>query len=208
MTRPDISLAVARVSRYTTDPSEHHWNALKRIVRYLKCTRDHRLHISALSDQRLALHVDADHAGCLDTRKSTSRVAIYLDNTLITWICRRQTLVALSTTKAEYVALAEGLRQSKWINQLLSKLGISPPRPMIYSDNESAISTARNTGLKARAKHFDIHLHFIRDELVQERVDLAWISTKEQRADVLTRPLDKNAFETQRSMLQLVNKTF
>jgi hypothetical protein len=143
-TRLDIQFSVCLCARFQASPRTSHWQAVKRIFRYLRHTTDFGLWYSASSS--LALHgfSDADFAGCRLDRKSTSRACQFLGSTLVSWSSRKQSSVAQPTTEAEYVATASCFSQLLWITYTMSDFGEEYTHVPLQCDSTSAISVAKN----------------------------------------------------------------
>jgi len=203
MTRPDIAFAVGQVAQFAQNPGQQHWRAVKRILAYLRKTYDFGLHFGG--DLRpLIGFCDSDYAGDLQTRRSTSGfVFLYLGGP-VSWASRRQACVALSTTEAEFVAAAEATKEAVWLQQLLSELGINHRSTLLHCDNQSAIALVKNPAFHQRTKHIDVRLFFIRDAQESGKVDVTYVSTDQQLADIFTKALAVPRFEKLRSALSIV----
>lgn len=138
-TRPDISYAVGALSQYSSNPGMEHWKAIKWVLRYLKGTRNH--HIQYRKDGGLLQgYSNADWAGNLDDRRSTTGYVFLLGGGSISWNSKKQPTVALSTTEAEYMALCQAAKEGVWLNRLLSEVGYSPSLLIIvFSDNQGQL---------------------------------------------------------------------
>ncbi|XP_026444323.1 uncharacterized protein LOC113344595 [Papaver somniferum] len=132
LARPDISVAVNKVCQYMHDPYEENWELVKRIIRYLKNTVNYGLHIRSSSDFSLQAYSDADWAGSLDDRRSTSVYCIYFGGNLISWSARKQKTVSKSSTEAEYRGIAIATSEIKWIQSLLQELGVQISPPILW----------------------------------------------------------------------------
>jgi hypothetical protein len=180
------------------NPGEKHWIACKRILRYLKSTAHLRLHYqNNLKDDEIRLngYCDADWAGDVDDRKSTTGYAIKINDCLINWVSKKQSTVALSSAEAEYMAISATIQEMKWIRNLLIELNIlTDLTPILFCDNQSAIAISQNDKFHNRTKYIDIRHHFIRDAIKNKEVLLEWIESKEQQADILTKSLTKETF--------------
>ncbi len=204
-TRPDISFSVNQVSRFMKNPGEKHWIAGKRILRYLASTSDLGLHYqNDRTDGMIVLigYCDADWAGDIDDRRSTTGYAIKLNGCLINWLSKKQDTVALSSAEAEYIAISDTVKEMKWIKSLLAELKLlSDTIPILYCDNQSAIAISETDKHHNRTKHIDIRHHFIRDYIKNKIIKLKWIESSEQQADILTKSLGKPLFEKLRLMI-------
>ncbi len=202
--RPDIAQAVAVVCRYTANPSEAHWTAAKRILRYLKRTKHYALTYRIGDSDDIVAYCDADFAGDRDSRKSTTGHVFVWAGAATTWVSQKQQVVALSTTEAEYVALSAAVQQGQWILQLLVDIGEGLTRPLVIrEDNQAAIQIAKNPVLHKRTKHIDVRHHFVRDVVHNGIIELSYINTKEQVADILTKALPRDQFQLLRTKLGL-----
>lgn len=192
MTRPDISLAVNLVSRFSKEPRNIHWTAVKRIFRYLKGTADTRIKYSKKQKQSLIGFSDADWGNDTRDRKSISGSVFMLNGAAISWYSKKQQTVALSTVEAEYIALAFTCQEAKWLRNLSSEVfGKREYDFIINSDSNGAISLTKNYCTNQRTKHIDIRHHFIRD--MQNRGDIVvkYVATDDMVADILTKALPK-----------------
>lgn len=203
-TRPDIAFAVNTVSKFSNNPGRRHWEAVKRIIRYLKGTMDHRLQFSKQSNPDLTGYSDADWGGDAEERKSTTGYVFTKMGGAISWNSKRQDVVALSTCEAEYIALSRTAQEALWWQQLLKQLDDQQVVP-IMCDNQSAICVAKNQGFNPKTKHIAIRYHFVRDTLNRGEVTLDYVPTKQQPADGLTKPLTKQNHEQFKKMLGIVS---
>jgi transposase InsO family protein len=198
-TRPDIAYSVQRLAQFTQDPKPVHWTAVKRIFRYLKGTRTLGLTYGGgedeLNDEELNIYCDADWASDAD-RKSVSGYVITLAGGAVAWSSKKQSTVALSTAEAEYVAATHCAKQVIWHRSLLTEVGLPlPSTSTIFSDNQAAVSIAHHPEHHARTKHINIAHHFLRD-LVQDGVlNLVYIKTEDNLADIFTKPLPKKVHQ-------------
>ena len=194
-TRPDIAYAVNRLSAYTANPSLQHVGATKRILRYLKGTKNYAIKYSAnsdnLHDKTNLFHGYADAAYAnTDDFKSTSGYVFIVGDGAITWRSKKQTTVALSSTEAEYVALSEAGREACWLRNLFEELGYTQKFPtIIKGDNDGSIAMARNPQFHKRSKHIEIRWHWVRDLVQNKIISIESCRDPEQTADVLTKPL-------------------
>lgn len=189
-TRPDLSHAVSIVSRYMSDPGTEHWNAVKWIVRYLKGTSNSGLIYGKASEGSGVIgFVDSDYAGDLDSRRSQTGFVFQLNNCTISWKANLQSVVALSTTEAEYMASTKAVKEAIWLKGLSREFGVDQQSVPLMCDSQSALHLSKNQVFHERTKHIDVRLHFIRDIISEGKVNLQKISTEDNPADMLTKAL-------------------
>lgn len=196
--RPDIAFSVHACARFQAKPRMNHLLALKRIIKYVNGTLGHGIWYTRGSESQLYGFTDADWAGNIDTRKSTSGGCFYVGNNLTTWLCKTQNSVSLSTAEAEYIAAGSCCTQLMWMRQMMSDYGIEQQCMTLYCDNMSAIQMSKNPVFHSRTKHIDIRHHYIRELVNKKLVSLEHVRTLANRADILTKPLDVARFETLR----------
>uniref|UniRef100_A0A2N9HS45 Integrase catalytic domain-containing protein n=1 Tax=Fagus sylvatica TaxID=28930 RepID=A0A2N9HS45_FAGSY len=176
-TRPDICFAVGLVSRFQSNPRPAYWKVMKRILRYLRGTADYMLCYQG-RDLRLRGYSDADWAGDLDERKSTSGYTFLLGGGAITWCSKKQSCVALSTMESEYVACSAAVQEAVWLRRFLQRLDIvaSAMDPVtIYSDSMAALAYAKDPKYHGKTKHIEIKYYYIRDMVAKKEVFLEHI---------------------------------
>ncbi|KAJ6733370.1 hypothetical protein OIU74_005177 [Salix koriyanagi] len=203
-TRPDICYAINKVCQFMHAPTEDHWAAVKHILRYLKGTSSFGLHLTR--DPTLTLHgyTDADWAGSVEDQKSTGGYIVFLGTTPISWKSGKQRTVARSSTEAEYKALADGTAEVLWLRYLLTDLCVSPSSATtIWCDNLGATYLSANPIFHARTKHVEVDYHFVRDRVTKKEIQIRFIPSKDQLADVLTKPLATTVFTSLRSKLHV-----
>eukprot|EP00253_Pinus_taeda_P016501 PITA_16501 len=143
-----------------------------------------------------------DWAGTVDDRKSTSGYVFHMGSGAISWASKKQSIVALSTTEAEYVASTAAACQTVWMRRMLRRLGQEQAKAtVIFCDNSSAIALSKNSMFHKRTKHIDTRFHYIRELVNNGKIILQHCSTQEQVADILTKPLDQKIFEFLRKCL-------
>jgi hypothetical protein len=195
--RPDIIFSVCLCTRFQSCPKESHLIAVKRIFRYLLGTIDLGLWYPKSNSFDLISYTDVDFAGCKTDRKSTSGTCHFLGHSLVSWFSKKQNSVALSTAEAEYVAAGSCCAQSLYIKQQLEDFKILFDHIPIRCDNTSAINLSKNPIQHSRTKHIEIRYHFIRDHVQKKGdIELEFVSTDSQWADILTKPLIEERFCT------------
>jgi len=187
-TCPDITYAVQTVSCFSTNPGIEHWEAVKRIFRYLKGTKD--LWLSYGEQQRELLgYADADGSMAED-RRAVSGYAFLIHGGAISWSAKRQEIVSLSTTESEYVAATSAAKEALWLHSLITQLfGTTLDATTLFSDNQSAIVLTKDHQYHARTKHIDIRFHFIRWIIEEGSLQLIFCPTTDMVADALTKAL-------------------
>jgi len=187
-TRPDISFAVTLLSKFSDNPGRPHWEAVKRVFRYLNGTHDLWLTYGARTEE---LHGFADADGnSQEDRHAISGYAFLIDGAAVSWSSKRQNVISLSTTEAEYVAATHAAKEAIWIRSFIGELlGDSEEPTTLFSDNQSAIKIAKDSQYHARTKHIDIRFHFIRWIIEKGTIKLVYRPTEEMTADTLTKPL-------------------
>ena len=187
-TRPDIAFATSTVAQYCENPGWKHWEAVKRIFRYLLGTKKLELTYGG-EDRGLVGYVDADGVS-QDHRRAISGFVFMVDGGAVSWSSKKQELVTLSTTEAEYVAATHAAKEAIWLRRLLGELFGSIDTPTtLFSDSKSAIALAHDGHYHARTKHIDIRYHFIRYIIEAGAIRLVYCSTNDMTADTLTKAL-------------------
>ncbi|GJW16839.1 putative ribonuclease H-like domain-containing protein [Tanacetum coccineum] len=193
--RPDIMFAVCACSRFQVTPKTSHLSAVKRIFRYLKGKPKLGLWYPRVSSFDLEAYSDSDYAGANLDRKSTTGGCQFLGRRLISWQCKKQTIVATSTTEAEYVAAANCCGQVLWIQNQMLDYGFNFMNTKIYIDNESTICIVKNPVYHSKTKHIAIRHHFIRDAYEKKLIQVLKIHTDDNVADLLTKAFDVSRFQ-------------
>jgi hypothetical protein len=185
-TRPDIAHAVGVVSRFMSNPGREHWQGVKWLLRYLKRTSKTCL---CFRKKKIVLEgfADADLGGDKDTGKSTTGYVFTIGGTAISWMSRLQKSVALSTTEAEYMAIAEAAKELVWLKNFMAELGIQQGDCVLHCDNQSAVHLAKNPVFHSRTKHIQMRYHFIRELINDGTLDLRKILGTKNPADMLTK---------------------
>jgi hypothetical protein len=196
-TRLDISTHVGELAKFMANPGREHWDAGKRIVRYLKGNADMGICFDGSQGLRLVGYSDASWSDDVDTRRSTSGYVFTLAGGPIAWNSKRQDDVSLSTMEAEYKALCAAVQEAIWLKRILLELGLSEDNKgpiVIFEDNQSCIAFTKDPKNHSRAKHIDTKLHFVREQIVLNSVDVRYCPTKLMLADVLTKPIPAPQF--------------
>ena len=182
-----------------------HFSAANRILRYLKYTRTMGLSIKKSPSMLLSSFSDADWTGCSDDRRSTGGFVVFLGPNLVSWSSRKQATVSRSSMQSEYKALPNGTAELIWIQSVLGELGVflSGP-PVLWCDNLRATYLSTNPVFHARTKHIEVHFHFVQERVAAKALDVQFISSKEQVADIFTKPLAEMSFVSNRYNLNLL----
>ena len=199
--RPDIMQAVGAAAKYCSNPNETHLTAAKRILRYLKETVNVGLKYQKSENGTLIGYSDADWAGDLDDRHSTSGNLFLIAGGAVSWLSKKQSTVALSTAEAEYMSLSSASQEAVWLRKLLADFdfGIPQKPTVIKEDNQGTIAIAQNPVYHSRTKHIEIKHHYVRETIQNKHIKLEYCPTKEMIADLLTKPLPRDQFETLRN---------
>jgi Reverse transcriptase (RNA-dependent DNA polymerase) len=192
-TRPDISFTVGVLSKFMAKPTTTHWQAAKGLLRYIAGTKDYGITFGGASPTFVG-YCDADYAGDIDTRRSTSGYVFIMNGGAISWSSKRQTTVATSTTEAEYMAAASATKEALWLRSLLTDFGHKFATTTIYTDNQAALQLTKNPLTSSRAKHIDVTYHFVRERVERNEVHFVYCKTDNMIADALTKavPLCKH----------------
>ncbi|CAH9071119.1 unnamed protein product [Cuscuta europaea] len=203
-TRPDISYAVQQVCLHMHDPRTSHFDALKRILRYVKGTMSYNLHLRPTATTSLVAYSDADWGGCPDTRRSTSGYCVFMGDNLISWSSKRQTTISRSSAEAEYRGVANVVAELCWLRNLLTELRHPISKAsLVYCDNVSAIYMSQNPVQHQRTKHIEMDIHFVRERVALGHVRILHVPSRFQYADVFTKGLPRILFEEFRSNLNV-----
>jgi hypothetical protein len=194
-TRPDLALPLAYLSRFASQPLEHHYVAIKRVMRYVNHTKNHGILYGGDQGQTPKAWVDADFARDPRDRKSTSAYVFCYNQGAVAFKAHKQSTVALSTRDAEYMALSEAVSEAIWEQNLLRELDLTPGSVTIHEDNTSAITLATNPVDHARTKHIDIRHHHIRDAISRGQVNLVYVESEHNIADALTKNVPRAVLE-------------
>jgi len=201
-TRPDLAAAIGVVSRFLENPGRPHWEAVKRILRYVQHTLDMGLVFKRQGSLEAVGFTDADFAGCLDTRKSTTGWVFLMGGAAISWSSKRQSSVALSTCEAEYMAAAQAAMEAVWHRSFMAELGMGLKTPTwIGCDAQAALQLLKNPVYHDRTKHIAVKVHFVRELMESGQVDFQYLQTEKQVADALTKAVPRLKLEFCRSRM-------
>lgn len=196
-TRPDLCYTICYLSRFQNCFEKEHWKILKNVLRYLKYTENFGLIYKRNNcNDKLGVYafVDSDFAGDINDRKSTTGFILKINNNCVFWQSKKQSVVAISSCEAEYVALATCCTESLFLGQLLNDILNESVYPIIiFEDNQSTIRMA-NTLETKRSKHINVKYHFVRELVTEGKIQIRYVSTCDQTADLLTKALSENKF--------------
>ena len=197
-TRPDILNAIWAVARYSHAPKRLHWQAAVHVLMYVRFTSSFGITFQRgmVGGDRMELFVDSDFVSKTTDRRPVSGAVVMFAGACVVYLCRTQKSVALSSMEAEYVAMADGMREAIFLRYLWSF--IFPDRDvgciLIHEDNVSAIHLACNPATTPNSKHIDIRHHFIRERVERREFKVVQVRPDMQRTDFLTKPLPKETF--------------
>ena len=185
-----------------------HWKAVKRILRYTAGTRSYGILYSKEKGELVTGYTDADHAGDLDERASTSGCVFLCSGGPISWFSRKQECNSLSTTESEFVAVSEAAKEATWIRSLLKEIQRRRPEPIpLLCDNQGAIRCAHNPELHRKMKHVDIRFRFVKRAQESGVIDASYINSENQVADIFTKALPLPKFQYLREKLGIIDVT-
>ncbi|GJR16117.1 putative RNA-directed DNA polymerase [Tanacetum coccineum] len=189
-TRPDLMFVISLLSRYMANPTEQHMAAMKRVLRYIKGILELGIFYKRGGSKSLVAYSDSDYACDLDSRRSTSGYVCFLSDVAIAWLSKRQPIVTLSTTEAEFVVATSCVCQVIWMRWVFECIS-SPLNTgtTIYCDNMSTIKLSKNPIMHNRSKHIDARYYFLRDLVNEGTIELSYCNTLVQAADIMTKPL-------------------
>ena len=204
-TRPDLSVAVSQLASFVAAPTEAHWLALKRILRYCKGTLDFGIVLGGSFLTPIVVgYADADFGGCLEARKSRTGYTFHIGVRCISHQSKQPT-VALSTAEAEYMALGEAAKEMKWLRQLLQELGFTQEPTEIHQDNKACVQMANGNVNHQRSKHIDMRHHFVQEAIKNGDIRLSWVPSADMIADIMTKVLPAPLFTKFRLLLNVIS---
>ncbi|KAL5563802.1 hypothetical protein UlMin_033549 [Ulmus minor] len=209
LTRPDIAFAVNKACQFMHNPTTAHWLAAKRILRYLRGTMQQGLRLNPSSHLQIQTYADADYASTPDDRRSSSGYCLFLGDNLVSWSATKQKVVSRSSAESEYRGLAIAAAEIVWTLSLLKELCIPQTEvPILWFDNISSSYMAANPVFHARSKHIEVDIHFIRDLVLKKQLQLCYVPTEDQLADLLTKHLSSSRFDSLKSRLCIMSRPF
>ena len=202
-TRPDIAHAVGVLSRYRNTPTTAHMNEGLRVLRYLLSTRECVLVLGGKGPV-LEGHVDADYAGDIDSRHSTSGYVLSVFGSAVVWGSKKQHSVATSTVEAEFMAASVAIKEINWLRGFMEEIGTPPWSVKLYCDNQGCIANLKNPLYSKYTKHIAVSFHFAREAIAKGQVIIRYIESAKNKADMLTKPLARPVFQVHRRAFGLV----
>ncbi|KAL6337839.1 hypothetical protein AAG906_002304 [Vitis piasezkii] len=190
-----IAYVVSIVSQFMHCPSEDHMDAVIRILRYLKSFPGKGLMFSKNNHLNIEGYTDADWAGNISNRKSTSGYFTFVGGNLVTWRSKKQKVVALSSVEAEFRGMVKGICELIWLKRLLTEIGFAPSSEMdLFCDNKAAIDIAHNPVQHDRTKHVEVDRNFIKQNLEEKVIRFPFVRSEDQLADILTKAISGKVF--------------
>nr|GEV79949.1 retrovirus-related Pol polyprotein from transposon TNT 1-94 [Tanacetum cinerariifolium] len=186
---PDIMFSVCLCARFQEAPKTSHLEVVKRIFRYIKGTTHLGLRYPKGTDIETVVYADSDHAGDYMDRKITSSICTFMECCLTSWFSKKQTVLAISTTEAEYVSAKKACQQALWMKQALIDYDVRLNDVSIMCDNKGAIDLSKNPMQHSRTKHIEIRHHFLCDNVQKGHISIKEVSSVENIVDILTKPL-------------------
>lgn len=202
--RPDLCFVVSYFGRFQNCFTETHWKHLKNVIRYLKYTVNFGLCYSSNNDSRfkidLKAYVDSDYASDINDRKSVSGFVILINNNVVGWCSKKQSVVAQSSSESEFLAMSACMSECLFLSHMLEEILMSVYPIYVYEDNQGCIKMAHTYETK-RTKHIDVKHHFVKDMVNEGKFKIVYVPTNEQLADIMTKALPLGKFEHFRNKL-------
>lgn len=185
--RPDLGFEVGFISRFMSYPSREHWEAVKWVLRYVAGAYDQCLTFKKSTEFKVEGYSDSDYSADLDKQRSVSGIVFKVGGNIVSWKSGLQSVVALSTTKAEFMALTLAVKEAIWLRNFITEIGYQQDSVRIHCDSQSAIALSKNAVHHERTKHMDTQFNLIMDIVSKRIVNLAKIHTFKNTADFLTK---------------------
>ena len=206
ITRPELSYAVHVLSQFMQNPNVEHMDAARRVLRYIKGSPGQGLLLKANSSLQVQAYCDSDWGACPLTWHSLTGYFVTLGGSPVSWKTRKQTVVSRSSAEAEYLSMAATTSELVWLKSLLASLGVFLSEPMkLYCDSQAAIHIAKNPVFHERTKHIEIEFPFVREKIHSGDLEVLYVSTKQQPADIFTKAFGRDQFRYLRSKLGIVD---
>ena len=207
VSRPDITYAVGRLARYASDPRKNHWEAVKRVMRYLKGTVDQAIVYGRDAGRDMKAWCDSDWGGEETEKRSTSGYVFAWNGGPVSWSSVLQRVSAFSAAEAEYMALAEALKECLWLRPFLASLGQAMKEPtLVQVDNKAAICLSRNPEFHKRTKHVGIRYHRVRQEQEQGTLIVDYVRSEDNASDCLTKPVNGQVLQKNLDLLHILSR--
>ena len=204
-TRPDLAAAVGILSRFMENPGKVHWEAVKKVLRYVQHTKSYGLLYKRSGSLDIVGFCDSNWGGCLDTRRSTTGYVFMMSGGAVSWCSKRQKSTSQSSCEAEYVAAAQAAMEVAWERAFMEELGHSWEVAIaIGSDSQSAMKLADDPVYHEKSKHIDIKVHYIREQIEKGEVEFVYVPTEYQVADALTKAVPRSKVEFCREKMGVV----
>jgi porphobilinogen deaminase len=189
-------------------PTQQHNTAAKRVLRYISSTIAHGIWYKPVKNSKLIGYTDSDWAGCQEDMKSTSGYVFSLGSGVVSWSTKKQSIVALSSAEAEYVAAARAAAQAIWLRRILRDVYTDCEEPIgLYSDSKAAIAISENPISHDRTKHIAIKYHYTREAVDKKEIQLIYCSSEDQKADMFTKILTRTKYEKNRQAIGVVENS-
>jgi len=202
-THPDITFAVIKLSQFSANPSKEHFEWAKYICRYFAGTKDYTMVFDGKTNEGLIVHSDSDWAADVNNCRSVTGYFFKLAGSLVSWLSRAQKTVALSSTKAEYMAISDCCLQAMWMTNLFREIGFHVSPITICGNNQGSIFIGSNPVQEKRTKHINIHYHYICECIEDNKVSVVFVPGNNNLADMFTKNLDRLKFVKFREQLGL-----
>jgi hypothetical protein len=189
--RPDLAYPISYLSQFLAPPSKSHLMASKRLLWYIKGTKDFKLSFPCSDPSEISLegYSNSDYGNCLATQQSIAGNIVRLNNSTICWHSKKQKFVATSTCEAQYMALALATKQWIWLMNALEELNIPVTNAAMVCDNKATIEIPYNHKIGARSKHIDVAYHFVRENVESGWISLLQVDSVENLANICTKGL-------------------